>query len=265
LVHVEAGLRSADLQSPWPEEFNRRIASLAATLHCAPTVRAAENLMREGVDPSAIHITGNTVIDALLNTLDRERQRRDFWQARHAAWHGRRMVLITSHRRENLGDGLASICRAINALAREFPNIAWVWPLHANPQVKQQIERSLVANPNLHLLGPADYPEFVWLMDQAALILTDSGGVQEEAPSLGKPVLVLRGTTERPEAIECGAAELIGTDSTAIITRASELLSDEHAYRSMQPTQNPYGDGLAGRRIVDRLQDSTCYVCCDVA
>lgn len=246
-VHVEAGLRSGNLQSPWPEEFNRRIATLAATLHCAPTARAAENLISEGIDPATIHVTGNTVIDALLMTLDRERKRDDIW------WQDRRLVLITSHRRENIGDGLAGICRAVNTLVSTFPDVAWVWPLHANPQVKQQVERALSPQPNLYLRPAADYPEFVWLMDRSTLILTDSGGVQEEAPSLGKPVLVLRDTTERPEAIECGAAELVGTDSATIVERTCQLLMDDVAYRNMQTAHNPYGDGRASRRIVDRL------------
>jgi UDP-N-acetylglucosamine 2-epimerase (non-hydrolysing) len=252
LVHVEAGLRTDSVQAPWPEEFNRRVASLAATLHCAPTPRAAANLLAAGVDPAKVHVTGNTVIDALLQTVDRERRRAAFWQARHRAWHGRQMVLITSHRRENLGEALAKICDAIAALAKRFPETAFVWPVHLNPQVQRAVA-ALRSCDNIHLLPPAAYPEFVWLMDRATLILTDSGGVQEEAPSLGKRVLVLRETTERPEAIECGAAELIGAQQRAIVDRVTQLLADETQCGRRRSIPNPFGDGQASQRIVDLL------------
>jgi UDP-N-acetylglucosamine 2-epimerase (non-hydrolysing) len=163
------------------------------------------------------------------------------------------MVLVTSHRRENLGQALAGICRAIETLARRFPEVAFVWPLHSNPQVKQTATALLGGRPNIHLLPPADYPEFVWLMDRATLVVTDSGGVQEEAPSLGKPLLVLRNTTERPEAIEQGAAELIGVEGAAIVNRVTRLLTDEADLARLRPTHNPYGDGRASRRIFDLL------------
>jgi UDP-N-acetylglucosamine 2-epimerase (non-hydrolysing) len=253
LVHVEAGLRSGSLDAPWPEEFNRRMAGLAATLHCAPTTRAAENLLAAGVDPDCVHVTGNTVVDALLHTVAREHSRAAFWQARHADWHGRRMVLVTSHRRENQGATLVGICRAIGTLAARFPEVAFVWPLHLNPHVQQIVADRLQGRSNVYLLPPALYPEFVWLMDQATLILTDSGGVQEEAPSLGKPVLVLRETTERPEAIEAQAAELVGVDPERIVDRTSELLEDESKLEQLRPVCNPFGDGQASRRIVEQM------------
>ncbi len=250
LVHVEAGLRSGSLNAPWPEEFNRRVASIVATLHCAPTAGAANNLESAGIDADSIRITGNTVVDALQATLRREHGRSAFWEARHSIWKNQRMVLITCHRRENLGDALENICRAIAELAGRFPQVAFVWPVHLNPQVRLATA-TLSDRDNLHLLPPASYPEFVWLLDRATLVLTDSGGVQEEAPSLGKPVLVLRETTERPEAVQSGVAELIGTDGDAIIARVTSLLHNPVELQRLRPTQNPFGDGHASRRIVD--------------
>jgi UDP-N-acetylglucosamine 2-epimerase (non-hydrolysing) len=252
-VHVEAGLRTGNLQSPWPEELNRRVAGLVTALHCAPTESAAENLLREGVAADAVHVTGNTVIDALLWTVARERGRGRPWRAKYAALGDRRMVLITGHRRENFGDGMEQICSAIRLLARRFPDVEFLYPVHLNPHVREPVARLLSGQKNVHLVEPAPYPEFVWLMDRSTLILTDSGGVQEEAPSLGKPVLVMRGTTERPEAVEAGAAELVGTDPFRIFDRTSVLLTDRAAYSLHQTDRSPYGDGQAAARIVELM------------
>lgn len=250
-VHVEAGLRTGNLQSPWPEELNRRIAGLTTALHCAPTRRAAQNLIQEGVPPHTVHVTGNTVVDALLWAVHRERNRQAYWQDKHACLGNRRMVLITGHRRENFGQGFDNICRAIRTLADSFPDVEFVYPVHLNPNVQEPVHRVLGNVPNVHLLAPAAYPEFVWLMDRATLILTDSGGVQEEAPSLKKPILVMRDTTERPEALEAGAVELVGTDAEAIVAGVSRLLTDPVEYARRQLERNPYGDGQAAERIID--------------
>ena len=253
LVHVEAGLRTGNLQAPWPEELNRRIASLTATLHCAPTNLAAENLLREGVSAESVVVTGNTVIDALLWTVARERGHGSPWREKYAALGDRRMVLITGHRRENFGDGMEQMCTAILILARRFADVELLYPVHLNPNVREPVGRLLSGQANIHLGEPAPYPEFVWLMDRSTLILTDSGGVQEEAPSLRKPVLVMRETTERPEAVEAGAVELVGADVFRIVDRASLLLSDRAAYSLHQIDRSPYGDGRAAPRIVDRM------------
>lgn len=249
-VHVEAGLRTGNLQAPWPEELNRRIAGLAAALHCAPTGRAADNLLREGVAPETVQVTGNTVIDALLWTVERERGRDRPWREKYAPLGDRRMVLITGHRRENFGGGMEQICAAVARLAAKFPAVEFLYPVHLNPCVREPVGRLLAGLPNVRLREPAPYPEFVWLMDRSTLILTDSGGVQEEAPSLRKPVLVMRETTERPEAVEAGAVELVGTDARRIVDRASMLLDDPAAYRARQIDRSPYGDGRAAERIV---------------
>jgi UDP-N-acetylglucosamine 2-epimerase (non-hydrolysing) len=254
LVHVEAGLRTGNLQAPWPEEMNRRVASLAATLHCAPTERAAANLRAEGIPPATIHVTGNTVIDALLHTRERERANAAHWRRQYPMLADRRMVLITGHRRENLGNGgLQRVCQAVAALARRFTDVEFLYPVHLNPQVQSAVRPLLAGLPNVWLVEPASYPAFVWLMERSHLILTDSGGIQEEAPSLGKPVLVTRDTTERPEAVEAGAVELVGTDVERIITRAAVLLTDPAAHRI---SLNPYGDGHAAGRIVDLMLQS---------
>ncbi len=276
-VHVEAGLRTGNLQAPWPEELNRRIAGLATALHCARPQWAAENLRREGVPPETVHVTGNTVIDALLWTVARERGQDRPWREKYAALGDRRMVLVTGHRRENFGGGMEHICTAILRLARRFPEVEFLYPVHLNPHVREPVVRLLggkgtvpicrngpkgashkwglspFSAPNIRLCEPAPYPEFVWLMDRATLILTDSGGVQEEAPSLRKPVLVMRETTERPEAVEAGAVELVGTDVFRIVDRVSLLLSDRAAYSLRQIDRSPYGDGHAAERIVELM------------
>lgn len=252
-VHVEAGLRTGNLQSPWPEELNRRIAGLTSSLHCAPTARASERLLAEGVARQLIHVTGNTVVDALRWTIARERLRHELWSEKYDMVADGRSVLITGHRRENFGSKFESVCRAIRRLAMAFPDVAFVYPVHLNPNVREPVHRLLGHQRNIYLVEPASYPEFVWLMDRAELILTDSGGVQEEAPSLGKPVLVMRDTTERPEAVESGVAELVGTCEETIVAAATRLLDGEANSTSPRHFKNPYGDGQAASRIVDLM------------
>ena len=252
LVHVEAGLRTGDLAAHWPEEMNRRFTSLVAAVHCAPTARAASALAAEGVPTTQIHMTGNTVVDALLWTLDRERQHAATWEAKYQMLGRRPLVLITGHRRENFGEGFEQICAAIAAAAARSADAVFIYPVHLNPQVREPVGRLLGHLANVHLTAPADYPEFVWLMDRARLILTDSGGVQEEAPSLGKPVLIMRTATERPEAVECGAAELVGTDREKIVRRVAEILASPPP-AAAAPARNPFGDGHAAERIRDLI------------
>jgi UDP-N-acetylglucosamine 2-epimerase (non-hydrolysing) len=258
VAHVEAGLRTRNLYSPWPEEANRKITGALAALHFAPTERARDNLLREGADASTVHVTGNTVIDALLAVsarFDSEAGLERSYAERFAFLRGgARMVLITGHRRENFGDGFERICRAIRSLAVEFPDTDFVYPVHLNPNVLQPVRRILQGIGNVHLIEPSDYLPFVWLMRRAHLLLTDSGGIQEEAPSLGKPVLVMRDTTERPEAVDAGTVELVGTDMDAIADGVRRLMNDADAYRRMSIAHNPYGDGQACRRIVEVLK-----------
>lgn len=249
-VHVEAGLRTGDLFAPWPEEMNRRVTSVVATLHCAPTQRAANQLLREGVDEANVRVTGNTVIDALLWTTERERERSDGWRQRHAYLDGQPMVLVTAHRRENHGTGLADICQSLANLARLHTSVSFVFPVHLNPQVQQAARSVLGGIDNVHLLAPLPYPEFVWMMDRATVIVSDSGGVQEEAPSLRKPVVALRDITERQEAVEIGAVQLVGSCPERIEAAVTRLLSDSGAYAAMQADRNPFGDGQAAERIV---------------
>lgn len=249
-VHVEAGLRTGDLYSPWPEEFNRRVAGLTTALHCAPTARSANNLLSEGVPTEQVHVTGNTVIDALLWTVGRERLRGVHWQQKYSMLGDRRLVLITGHRRENFGEKFESVCNAIASLARQFADMEFLYPVHLNPNVREPVFRLLGGLRNVHLCDPASYPEFVWLMDRSTLILTDSGGVQEEAPTLRKPVLVMRDNTERPEAVDAGAVQLVGTEEQVIVTAASQLLTNSDEYARHQLERNPYGDGFAAERIV---------------
>lgn len=254
--HVEAGLRTGDLNAPWPEEMNRRVATLLARLHFAPTPRARENLLREGVEPARISVTGNTVVDALLATLqalDEEPARlREVAQRLPAPTAGKHLVLVTGHRRENFGAGIASICAALRRLVGRG-DVEVIYPVHLNPRVDEPVRRLLGGLEHVHLLAPVDYLAFVCLMRRATLILTDSGGVQEEAPSLGKPVLVLRETTERPEAVEAGVAILVGADEERIVAEAERLLDDPAHYGRIARRQNPYGDGRAAERIVRRI------------
>ncbi len=258
--HVEAGLRTGDLSAPWPEEANRVLADRLCRWHFAPTERARDALLAEGAAPGGIHVTGNTVIDALLWVRDRvaAADPRSWRDALGAAWpllgDDRPLVLITGHRRESFGEGFARICAAIRALALERPDVAFVYPVHLNPSVQAPVHGTLGDLPNVYLLAPLDYPPFVRLMDRATLILTDSGGVQEEAPSLGKPVLVMRETTERPEGVAAGTVRLVGTDPTAIRDGVLTLLTDPAAYAAMRRAHNPYGDGRAAERIVAALR-----------
>ncbi len=255
--HVEAGLRTGNLLSPWPEEANRKLTGALATLHFAPTERARENLLAEGVSDASIVVTGNTVIDALLHvrerlasdsTLREEAQRLlpDFAS-------DRRIVLVTGHRRESFGDGFERICTALAQLAHAYPNVDIVYPVHLNPSVREPVNRLLTGIANIYLIEPLDYLPFVSLMDRAHLILTDSGGIQEEAPSLRKPVLVMRDTTERQEAIDAGVVKLVGTDVRAIVDGVSQLLENDALYTTMSRGDNPYGDGHACDHIADVL------------
>lgn len=254
LCHIEAGLRTGDKHSPFPEEINRRITTVLADLHIAPTERNHRALLREHVPADRIHVTGNTVIDALL--LARDTVRRHPPPGILPLLHtlgDRRMVLITGHRRESFGQGFEHICQAVADTAARFPDTAFVYPVHLNPRVQEPVHRLLGSLPNLHLIAPLAYPEFVALMDRAHLILTDSGGVQEEAPSLGKPVLVMRDTTEREEGITAGTARLVGTRPAPIADALAELLDSHHAWSAMATASNPYGDGHATERIVNIL------------
>jgi UDP-N-acetylglucosamine 2-epimerase (non-hydrolysing) len=251
--HVEAGLRTGDRYRPFPEEMNRVLASRLAALHFAPTGRARDALLAEGIPAEEIHLTGNTVIDALLQIVSDDYR---FTDPRLAALDpARRLVLITAHRRESFGAPLREICAAIAELADELDAVDFVLPAHPNPDVRSTVERLGEAHANISVVAPIGYEEFANLMGRAHLILTDSGGIQEEAPSLGKPVLVLREVTERPEGIEAGTAVLVGTDSRRITERARELLTDDAVYDRMARATNPYGDGKASARIVDALED----------
>jgi UDP-N-acetylglucosamine 2-epimerase (non-hydrolysing) len=254
--HVEAGLRTGDVFAPWPEEMNRRLATRIADLHFAPTREAKANLLREGVDPKTVHVTGNTVIDALLQVAGRLGKDPGLGRRQAARFPfldpRRRLVLVTGHRRENFGAGFLRICRALARLASRS-DVQVVYPVHLNPNVQKPVKRILGGLPRVHLVEPQDYLPFVYLMTRSALIVTDSGGVQEEAPSLGKPVLVMRDTTERPEAVTAGTVKLVGTDEARIVREASRLLDDPRAYRRMARAHNPYGDGKAADRIVGIL------------
>lgn len=255
--HVEAGLRTGDLYSPWPEEANRKLAGGLARWHFAPTSASRDNLRAEGVAADAIHVTGNTVIDALLQVRDRingdEEMLAGFAYRFSFLRPGRRMVLVTGHRRENFGGGFERICEALAGAARAFPDVDIVYPVHLNPNVQEPVRRVLSGIANVYLIEPQDYLPFVYLMDRSYLILTDSGGIQEEAPSIGKPVLVMRDTTERPEALEAGTVKLVGTQVDSIAGALHELLTDQTAYRRMSFSHNPYGDGQACRRILSAL------------
>ncbi|MBH3392768.1 UDP-N-acetylglucosamine 2-epimerase (non-hydrolyzing) [Pseudomonas putida] len=256
IAHVEAGLRTHNLYSPWPEEGNRRLTGALAALHFAPTATAHKNLLREGVDPASIFITGNTVIDALLEVvrkLEEPTLRAEFEHRFQYLAADRRTVLITGHRRENFGDGFDRICQALVQTARQFPEVDMVYPVHLNPNVREPVKRLLADVGNIHLIEPLDYLPFVYLMTRAYVIVTDSGGIQEEAPALGKPVLVMRDTTERPEAVAAGTVKLVGTQVDAIVGALVKLLTDERAYSQMSVAQNPYGDGKACDRIVQAL------------
>jgi len=252
VAHVEAGLRTHNLYSPWPEEGNRQITGRLARLHFAPTEESRQNLLSENVNAATIHVTGNTVIDALLSVskriatdavLNTELANRfPFLDP------DKRLILVTGHRRENFGTGFESMCHALKRIAEE-PNVQVVYPVHLNPQVQEPVRRILTDAASVHLIEPLDYLPFVYLMMRSCLILTDSGGIQEEAPSLGKPVLVMRDTTERPEAVAAGTVRLVGTDHEQIVRETKRLLNNDEAYRKMSFSHNPYGDGQACARI----------------
>ncbi|MHC8321505.1 non-hydrolyzing UDP-N-acetylglucosamine 2-epimerase [Pseudomonas sp. GB2N2] len=257
VAHVEAGLRTGNLYSPWPEEANRKLTGALATLHFAPTDTSRQNLLREGVNPDSVHVTGNTVIDALLDVVGRVNNNTDLQATFHEQFSfigdGKRVILVTGHRRESFGDGFEKICQALVNTARDFPDVEIVYPVHLNPNVREPVNRLLAGINNVHLIEPLDYLPFVYLMDRSYLILSDSGGIQEEAPSLGKPVLVMRDTTERPEAVAAGTVKLVGTEIDVITSNLSRLLTDSDAYRQMSFAHNPYGDGKACARILETL------------
>ena len=273
VAHVEAGLRTHNIYSPWPEEMNRRMTGRIATYHFAPTELSRQNLLKENVDNKNIIVTGNTVIDALFWIVNKikendnltETLKNNIKENGYDVERQKKLVLITGHRRENFGDGFKNICNAIKTLSIKYPNVDFVYPMHLNPNVRKPISeifgidvknkthKNQFSN-NAFFIEPLDYLNFVFLMEKADIILTDSGGIQEEAPSLGKPVLVMRNNTERPEALDAGTVKLVGTDYNKIVNEVSELLDDESCYKKMSQATNPYGDGLACERIVDFMK-----------
>lgn len=263
--HIEAGLRTHNIYSPWPEEMNRQLTGRIATYHFSPTRLSRQNLLNEGIDGQHIFVTGNTVVDALHMTVkkissDKElRSKLEIFLKNagydiHRLQKNRKLILITGHRRENFGAGFINICKAIKTLTKQYPETDFVYPMHLNPNVREPIHKifgdSLEKTDNMFFIEPLEYLSFVCLMEHSTLVLTDSGGIQEEAPGLGKPVLVMRNTTERPEAVEAGTVRLVGTDYDAIVNNVSLLLTDEHIYNKMSKAVNPYGDGAACKRIV---------------
>ena len=257
VCHVEAGLRTNNMLSPFPEEMNRQVASRIATYHFAPTIKSQENLSRENVSKENVLITGNTVIDALLESSNRVEnlKNKEVTELKDKVDFNKKIVLVTGHRRENHGQGFINICTALKAIAIQNPDVEIIYPVHLNPNVLKPVHELLARINNIHLVQPLSYPSFVWLMNQSYLIITDSGGVQEEAPSLGKPVLVMRDTTERPEALEAGTVILVGTDTNKIIKEAQELLDNTDKYKSMSSLHNPYGDGKACQRIIEFISN----------
>lgn len=274
VAHIEAGLRTHNIYSPWPEEMNRQITSRISVYNLAPTALSKENLLKEGVDESTITITGNTVIDALYLVLDKIKSDKSLQSEIKATLinsglpgemvedftsplpNKRKLVLITGHRRENFGDGFINMCNAIKTLTEKYPEVDFVYPMHLNPNVRKPIKEIFgesVIN-NIHFIEPLEYLPFVYLMNQSTLVLTDSGGIQEEAPGLGKPVLVMRDTTERPEAVEAGTVKLVGTNYDLIVSETSRLLDDEEYYNTMSQANNPYGDGQACERIIEFIE-----------
>ena len=255
--HVEAGLRTGNKYAPWPEEMNRRLTGDITDVHFAPTEKARANLLSEGLANKHVHVTGNTVIDALIDVVDRIRSdpllKAGFEEQFDFLDPGKRLILVTGHRRENFGSGFENICHALAQLALRG-DVQILYPVHLNPNVQEPVRRILGSVPNIKLIEPQDYLPFVYLMERSTLLITDSGGVQEEAPSLGKPVLVMRNTTERPEAVDAGTVKLVGTNPAAIIREANHLLDDPGAYETMARAHNPYGDGKAASRICNILK-----------
>ena len=255
VCHVEAGLRSGDIHHPWPEEVNRRVVGTFAALHCAPTQTAADALLAENTDPATVHITGNTVIDALhwvTRRIENEPELAAGLAELEARFAGKRVIGMTSHRRENFGEGMRGIADAVKRIATR-DDVAIIFPVHLNPNVRKVMNTELAGLDNVALIEPLDYPHFARLLDISYLMLSDSGGVQEEAPALGKPVLVMRETTERPEGIAAGTAKLVGTDADRIVAEVERLLDDADAYDAMAKAHNPFGDGQSSRRIADLL------------
>ena len=253
ICHVEAGLRTHSIKSPFPEEMNRQVTSRITTYHFSPTIKSQENLLKENILKENILVTGNTVIDALLESSNRieNLDNKDVIELKNKLDFNKRIILVTGHRRENHGQGFINICAALKEIAINNSDVEIVYPVHLNPNVLKHVNELLGDVTNIHLVKALSYPSFVWLMTQSYLIITDSGGVQEEAPSLGKPVLVMRDTTERPEAVEAGTVILVGTNTQKIIKETQNLLENSDKYKSMSSLNNPYGDGLASKRIVD--------------
>lgn len=259
--HVEAGLRTYNMLSPWPEEMNRQVTDRICTYYFAPTEQSRANLLQENIDAKKIFITGNTVIDALLMAVDiisttagvKEKMAKELQEKGYTVG-DREYILVTGHRRENFGDGFLHICKAIKELAALHPEMDIVYPVHLNPNVQKPVYELLSGLSNVYLISPLDYLPFIYAMQHSTLLLTDSGGVQEEAPSLGKPVLVMRDSTERPEAVEAGTVKLVGTDAEAIVSNVTALLLDKEMYKRMSETHNPYGDGQACERIIAALR-----------
>lgn len=256
--HVEAGLRTWNKHAPFPEEINRKITSCVADLHFAPTEGAKQNLLNEGVPEESIHVTGNTVIDALLEVVERIKSNPDLEQSLAKQFpflnSNQKLILVTGHRRESFGEGFERICQALKSLG-EREDVQIVYPIHLNPNVQEPVNRILKNCPQVHLIKPLDYLPFVYLMNQSYLIITDSGGIQEEAPSLGKPVLVMREATERPEAVNAGTVKLVGTDTNLIVKETEKLFDDQTAYNKMAYAHNPYGDGMAAEKIVNQIKN----------
>ena len=253
IAHIEAGLRTHNIYSPWPEEGNRKLTGAIAKYHFAPTQSTKNNLLNEGIPPDDIYITGNTVIDALFlacKKIDNNQTLKTQYQQQFSYLEDKKVVLITGHRRENFGEGFENICQAISKLTELHPDVQFIYPVHLNPNVREPVNRLLANKNNIHLIEPLDYLAFVYLMRASYLILTDSGGIQEEAPSLGKPVLVMRDTTERPEAVEAGTVKLVGTTQDLIIQQVNLLLTDINEYNKMSTAHNPYGDGTAVEKIL---------------
>ncbi|MBC9229527.1 UDP-N-acetylglucosamine 2-epimerase (non-hydrolyzing) [bacterium SPL81] len=255
--HIEAGLRTGDLYSPWPEEANRKLTGVLANYHFAPTQSSSENLIKENVSPENIVVTGNTVIDALLQVKQKIEQDQSlvsqFQQQFSYLDSNKKLILVTGHRRENFGQGFLNICTALANLAKKYTDIQIVYPVHLNPNVQQPVNELLADIPNIYLIAPQDYLPFVYLMNRSYLILTDSGGIQEEAPSLGKPVLVMRNTTERPEAVDAGTVRLVGTEINSIEHSVIELIENPKIYEEMAAAHNPYGDGRACSKIIEYI------------
>lgn len=258
--HVEAGLRTGDIYSPWPEEGNRKLTGALANYHFAPTQSSYNNLVKENTDTSTIVITGNTVIDALLTVKEKVETDQHiigkFEQQFNFLDNTKKLILVTGHRRENFGQGFLNICKSLATLAKKYQDIQIVYPVHLNPNVQQPVNELLSNIDNIFLIEPQDYLPFVYLMNRSYLILTDSGGIQEEAPSLGKPVLVMRDTTERPEAVDAGTVRLVGTDALVIEQAVSELLENSAMYQTMSEAHNPYGDGTASQQIINFLKNN---------